>query len=64
MILVILVIAFGSLAAAGLPLMLTITGLGAAAGSLDLGRQPGDISIWAMNFARPDAPGAHGCLPG
>ncbi len=49
--LVILVLAFGSLVAAGLPLMLTITGLVAAAGSLYLGTQIGDISIWAMNFA-------------
>jgi putative drug exporter of the RND superfamily len=49
--LVILVLAFGSLVAAGLPLMLTIVGLVAAAGSLYLGAQLGDISIWAMNFA-------------
>ena len=47
----ILVLAFGSLVAAGLPLMLTITGLVAAAGSLYLGTQIADISIWAMNFA-------------
>jgi RND superfamily putative drug exporter len=49
--LTILVIAFGSLVAAGLPLMLTILGLAAAAGSLYLGAQLFDISIWAMNFA-------------
>ena len=49
--LVILVVAFGSLVAAGLPLMLTIVGLVAAAGSLYLGTQVGEISIWAMNFA-------------
>jgi RND superfamily putative drug exporter len=49
--LVIMVVAFGSLAAAGLPLMLTILGLVAAAGSLYLGTQLFDISIWAMNFA-------------
>jgi putative drug exporter of the RND superfamily len=49
--LIILVLAFGSLVAAGLPLMLTIVGLVAAAGSLYLGTQVGDISIWAMNFA-------------
>jgi RND superfamily putative drug exporter len=48
---VILVVAFGSLVAAGLPLMLTIIGLVAAAGSLYLGTQIGAISIWAMNFA-------------
>ncbi len=48
---VILVLAFGSLVAAGLPLMLTIVGLVAAAGSLYLGTLVGDISIWAMNFA-------------
>jgi len=47
----ILVLAFGSLVAAGLPLMLTILGLVAAAGSLYLGSQLFEISIWAMNFA-------------
>ncbi len=49
--LTILLLAFGSLVAAGLPLMLTILGLVAAAGSLYLGTQLFDISIWAMNFA-------------
>ena len=49
--LAILVLAFGSLVAAGLPLMLTIIGLVASAGSLYLGTQVLDISIWAMNFA-------------
>ena len=49
--LVILVLAFGSLVAAGLPLMLTVLGLMASAGSLYLGTQLLDISIWAMNFA-------------
>ena len=47
----ILIIAFGSLVAAGLPLMLTMVGLLAAAGSLYLGTQLFPISIWAMNFA-------------
>lgn len=47
----ILLLAFGSLVAAGLPLMLTILGLVAAAGMLFLGTQIADISIWAMNFA-------------
>ena len=47
----ILVLAFGSLVAAGLPLLLTILGLVAAAGSLYLSAQLMDISIWAMNFA-------------
>jgi putative drug exporter of the RND superfamily len=47
----ILVLAFGSLVAAGLPLMLTMIGLLAAAGSLYLGTQVMPISIWAMNFA-------------
>jgi RND superfamily putative drug exporter len=47
----ILVLAFGSLVAAGLPLMLTILGLMSAAGSLYLGTQLLDISIWAVNFA-------------
>jgi putative drug exporter of the RND superfamily len=49
--LAILVLAFGSLVAAGLPLMLTITGLVASAGVLALGAQVADVSIWAMNFA-------------
>ena len=49
--LAIMLIAFGSLVAAGLPLMLTLVGLIAAAGSLYLGAQVLPISIWAMNFA-------------
>jgi putative drug exporter of the RND superfamily len=49
--LTILIVAFGSLVAAGLPLMLTILGLVSAAGMLYLGTQLMDISIWAMNFA-------------
>ena len=49
--LAILVLAFGSLVAAGLPLMLTIAGLIAAAGSLWIGTHIADISIWSMNFA-------------
>ncbi len=49
--LAILVLAFGSLVAAGLPLMLTILGLVTSAGTLYLGTQLLDISIWAMNFA-------------
>ena len=49
--LVILMLAFGSLVAAGLPLMLTILGLVASAGTLYLGTKFFDISIWAMNFA-------------
>ena len=49
--LAILLLAFGSLVAAGLPLMLTILGLIASAGSLYLGTEILDISIWAMNFA-------------
>jgi putative drug exporter of the RND superfamily len=47
----ILVLAFGSLVAAGLPLMLTIAGLIAAAGSLWIGTRIAAISIWSMNFA-------------
>jgi putative drug exporter of the RND superfamily len=47
----ILVLAFGSLVAAGLPLMLTIVGLTASAGLLFLGTLVAPISIWAMNFA-------------
>ncbi|HET8813502.1 MAG TPA: MMPL family transporter [Solirubrobacterales bacterium] len=49
--LLILVLAFGSLVAAGLPLMLTILGLVASAGVLYLGTKLSPISIWAMNFA-------------
>jgi len=49
--LVILVLAFGSLVAAGLPLMLTIAGLVLSAGVLYLGTLISPISIWAMNFA-------------
>jgi RND superfamily putative drug exporter len=49
--LLILVLAFGSLVAAGLPLMLTIAGLVLSAGVLYLGTLLSPISIWAMNFA-------------
>jgi RND superfamily putative drug exporter len=48
---VILVLAFGSLVAAGLPLMLTILGLVASAGLLALLAHGFEVSIWAMNFA-------------
>jgi RND superfamily putative drug exporter len=47
----ILLLAFGSLVAAGLPLMLTMVGLMSAAGLLYLGTKVMPISIWAMNFA-------------
>ncbi len=47
----IMLLAFGSLVAAGLPLMLTMLGLLAAAGSLYIGTRIMPISIWAMNFA-------------
>jgi RND superfamily putative drug exporter len=47
----ILVLAFGSLAAAGLPLLLTILGLVASAGLLGLLTHGFEVSIWAMNFA-------------
>ena len=47
----ILLVAFGSLVAAGLPLMLTMIGLLAAAGSLYLATRIMPVSIWAMNFA-------------
>ncbi len=49
--LAIMVLAFGSLVAAGLPLMLTMVGLVSAAGVLYLGTLISPISIWAMNFA-------------
>ena len=48
---VILVIAFGSLVAAGLPLMLTMAGLLSAAGALVLADRLAPVSIWALNFA-------------
>ena len=47
----ILLLAFGSLVAAGLPLLLTMVGLACAAGLLYLGTLVMPISIWAMNFA-------------
>ncbi|WP_436791284.1 MMPL family transporter [Yinghuangia sp. YIM S10712] len=49
--LAILVVAFGSLVAAGLPLLLTLAGLGASAGALVLLNHLTPTSIWAMNFA-------------
>ena len=49
--LAILVLAFGALLAAGLPLVLTLAGLVASAGSLVLINQFVPVSIWAMNFA-------------
>jgi RND superfamily putative drug exporter len=49
--LIILVLAFGALVAAGLPLLLTILGLVATAGGLYLTTLMFDVSIWAMNFA-------------
>lgn len=49
--LTILVIAFGALVAAGLPLLLTLAGLVASAGSLVLLNELVPVSIWAMNFA-------------
>jgi RND superfamily putative drug exporter len=49
--LAILVLAFGALVAAGLPLLLTLSGLVASAGSLVLINQFVPVSIWAMNFA-------------
>lgn len=49
--LAILVLAFGALVAAGLPLILTLAGLVASAGSLVLINELMPVSIWAMNFA-------------
>jgi len=49
--LAILLLAFGSLVAAGLPLLLTMLGLLASAGLLALLTHGFEISIWAMNFA-------------
>ncbi|MFT3661088.1 MAG: MMPL family transporter [Gordonia sp. (in: high G+C Gram-positive bacteria)] len=49
--LAIMVVAFGSLVAAGLPLLLTLAGLVASAGALVLLNTVTPISVWAMNFA-------------
>ena len=49
--LAILVLAFGALVAAGLPLLLTMAGLAASAGSLVLVSKLVPVSVWAMNFA-------------
>jgi RND superfamily putative drug exporter len=49
--LAILVLAFGALVAAGLPLLLTILGLASSAGALFVASQFFEVSIWAMNFA-------------
>ncbi len=48
---IILVVAFGSLAAAGLPLLLTAAGLISAMGVLYLITRTTDLSIWTLNFA-------------
>ncbi|MGA2837782.1 MAG: MMPL family transporter [Acidimicrobiales bacterium] len=48
---IILVIAFGSLVAAGLPLLLTLAGLLVAAGALVITTKFTPVSIWALNFA-------------
>jgi len=48
---VVLVIAFGSLVAAGLPLMLTMIGLLTAAGALVIATHVAPVSVWALNFA-------------
>ncbi len=47
----VLVLAIGSLVAAGLPLMLTLVGLLSAAGALVIASKVAPVSIWAMNFA-------------
>jgi RND superfamily putative drug exporter len=49
--LAVLLVAFGSAAAAGIPLLLSILGLVAAAGALWIGSRVTGITIWAMNFA-------------
>jgi len=48
---IILAIAFGSLVAAGLPLLLTMAGLLVAAGALVITTKFTPVSIWALNFA-------------
>jgi RND superfamily putative drug exporter len=47
----ILIIVFGGLVAAGLPLLLTMAGLMVAAGALVLTTAVTPVSIWALNFA-------------
>lgn len=47
----ILILVFGSLVAAGLPLLLTMVGLMVAAGALVLTTHVTPVSIWALNFA-------------
>jgi RND superfamily putative drug exporter len=47
----ILILVFGSLVAAGLPLLLTMVGLMVAAGALVLITDVTPVSIWALNFA-------------
>jgi RND superfamily putative drug exporter len=49
--LIVLVFAFGTLVAAGLPLLLTMAGLAGAGGLLFVSGQFADVSIWAMNFS-------------
>ncbi|MCD2154010.1 MMPL family transporter [Rhodococcus cerastii] len=49
--LAIMVLAFGSMVAAGLPLLLTLAGLVASAGGLLILNEITPISVWAMNFA-------------
>jgi putative drug exporter of the RND superfamily len=49
--LALLLVAFGTLVAAGLPLLLTMGGLLGAGGLLFVLGQFADVSIWAMNFA-------------
>jgi RND superfamily putative drug exporter len=49
--LAVLLVAFGSVAAAGIPLLLSILGLVAAAGALWVASRFTGITIWAMNFA-------------
>ena len=49
--LAVLVVAFGSVVAAGIPLLLSIAGLVATAGALWIGTRLTGITIWAMNFA-------------
>jgi RND superfamily putative drug exporter len=49
--LTVMVIAFGSLVAAGLPLLLAMVGIGAATGTLVLLNELTPVSIWAVNLA-------------
>jgi RND superfamily putative drug exporter len=49
--LVLLVVAFGSVVAAGLPLLLAVAGIAIAFAALHLGTGLSPLSVWSMNFS-------------